>query len=82
MPSLAPPAAPAPPPAPRGAGGGEASGWRPPGWAPPLAAVTYVKESATTLLLVLALPYVFFKLLTAPGHLLKSLGRHHAAPAT
>jgi hypothetical protein len=83
-PALGPPAQPAPPPAAesdtRPASTPPRDGWRPPGWAPPLPAITYAKEAATTLLLLLALPYVIFKLLTAPGELLTNVGRRHAQP--
>jgi hypothetical protein len=78
-----PPALPAPdgavPPAAAPAGGSEGK-WQPPGWAPPLGAVQYVKETVTALLLVLALPYVFWKLLTNPAWLFNRAGRKHVEP--
>jgi hypothetical protein len=58
----------------------DGGGWQPPGWAPPMAAVQYVKEAVTALLLVLALPYVVFKLLTDPARLLSRAGRKHVDP--
>jgi hypothetical protein len=76
-----PPALPAPdgavPPAAPPAGGSE---WQPPGWAPPLGAVQYVKDTVTALLLVLALPYVLYKLVTRPAWLLDHAGRKHVQP--
>lgn len=82
-PVLVPPASPAPPTAPTSAGGTSSAagdGWAPPAGFPSLKAITYVKEAATTLLIVLALPYVVFKLLTAPGELLANVGRRHVKP--
>jgi hypothetical protein len=73
-----PPAAPAaatPPPVAAGQGGD--GKWQPPGWAPPLGAVQYVKEAVTALLLVLALPWLMWKLVTDPASLLKHAGRKH-----
>jgi hypothetical protein len=82
--ALAPPAPPAPtpdaaePPAAASARGSDR--WQPPGWAPSLPAVQYVKEAVTALLLVLALPYVLFKLVTDPAQLFARAGRKHVNP--
>jgi hypothetical protein len=70
---------PAPPPA-EPAHDDKPPAWQPPAWAPPLGAITYVKEAATTLLVVLALPYVIWRLLTAPAQLMRNVGRRHTAP--
>lgn len=54
--------------------------WEPPvGW-PPLGQVTYLKEAVTTLLLLLTLPYVLFRLVTRPSSLVEDLGRKHTRP--
>lgn len=55
-------------------------GWKPPAGWPPQAALSYTREFVTALLLLLALPYVTWKLLTHPGQILIGLGRKHATP--
>jgi hypothetical protein len=76
--ALEPPSPPAPAVAATPAAAGQGDGkWSPPRWAPPLGAVQYVKEAVTALLLVLALPWLLWKLVTDPASLLKHAGRKH-----
>lgn len=62
---------------PAAAGGGDgAPTWTPPPRWPAKAALDYYRDAITTLLLVLALPYLLVKLLTRPGDVLEAAGRH------
>lgn len=62
---------------PPAAGGGDgAPTWTPPRRWPAKAALDYYRDAITTLLLVLALPYLVVKLLTRPGDVLEAAGRH------
>jgi hypothetical protein len=83
--ALAPPESPAPPASgaaepPAAAPARDGGRWQPPAWAPSMEAVQYVKEAVTALLLVLALPYVVYKLLTDPAKLFQRAGRKHVDP--
>lgn len=51
------------------------AGWAPPAAMPSRAALTYWKEAITVLLLVLALPWLAYKLVTNPGSVLTGAGQ-------
>lgn len=54
----------------------------PPASWPRKESLTYTKELITTMLLVLALPWLVIKLLTDPALLMSGLGRSAATPRT
>lgn len=62
-------------------GGAAAGPGYPPRALPRKETLTYTKELITTLLLVLALPWLAIKLLTDPGSILAGLGRRAAGKA-
>lgn len=66
-----------PPPYAGGATLGGPHGYPPRGW-PSLGQLTWTREAATVLLLVLALPWLVSKLITRPGDVLSGLGARAA----
>jgi hypothetical protein len=79
-PSWPPPWDPAAGPPP-GAGGEPTPprGYPPPTW-PSQGQLDYTKSAVTALLLVLALPWLAYKLVTNPGEVLAGAGRQHIKP--